>query len=131
MKGVTRKFSALESIRKFCVVCMGGSYQLIAECPDSHCPLHDHRLGEAPDSARPPVRAIRRQCLLCCGGDRDQVRTCPASSGVRPPYSPCYLWRYRLGSRPEIFERRKKKARRTLLTLPGLEMGKASDSSAA
>jgi len=124
MSQTTRKPGALESIRKFCVSCMGGSYSLVAQCPERDCPLHDYRMGVAEETLRPPVRAIRRQCLACCCEDRERVRACSASPGCKPPFEPCQLWRYRLGSRPEIFERRKRKARRTLLVLPGLELDK-------
>lgn len=120
----TRKLSAAESIRKFCVACMGGSYVLVSECAQADCPLHAYRLGQTGDAARPPVRTIRRQCLACCCGNREQVRACAASPSCRAPFDPCPLWRFRLGSRPEIFERRRKKARRTLLTLPGLVIEK-------
>jgi len=131
MSAITRKLSSSESIRKFCVACMGGSYLLVSECSDQSCPLHAYRLGAAPEVSRPPVRAIRRQCLACCCGDRERVRACAASPACKQPYEPCYLWRYRLGSRPEIFERRKRKAKRTLLTLPGLDLGKSAGSPAA
>ena len=121
----TRKLGALESIRKFCVACMGGSYQLVAECGAIGCPLHCFRMADAEDADRPPVRAIRRQCLICCG-DREGVRACAASPSCRAPFEPCPLWRFRLGSRPEIFERRKRKAQRTPLTLPGLTLPKSA-----
>ena len=127
---VFRKLSASESIRKFCVACMGGSYSLVAECSDLGCPLHGYRLGSVPDAPRPPIRAIRRQCLNCCCNDRTQVRACAASPSCKDPFEPCSLWRYRLGSRPEIFEKRKRKAKRTLLTLPGLNLDKTSESPA-
>jgi hypothetical protein len=122
-----RKLGAPEAIRKFCVACMGGSYILVAQCTESSCPLHEFRQSPAPDvqkATRPPVRAIRRQCLACCCGDRARVRACAASPACQAPFDPCVLWRFRLGSRPEIFERRKKKARSTLLTLPGLTLEK-------
>lgn len=125
-----RKISAAEAIRKFCVACMGGSYLLVSECSQADCPLHAYRMGHAPEASRPPVRAIRRQCLACCCGKRDQVRACAATPSCRQPFEPCPLWRYRLGSRPEIFERRKKKAQRTPLTLPGLTLGKTASQSA-
>jgi len=125
----SKKLSASESIRKFCVTCMGGSYLLVAECTDLDCPLHGYRQGPMPDLPRPPVRAIRRQCLNCCCNDRGQVRACAATPSCIAPFEPCFLWRYRLGSRPEIFERRKRKAKRTLLTLPGLNLDKAAQSS--
>jgi len=130
MNGVIRKLGASESIRKFCVGCMGGSYLLVAECADRGCSLHAYRLGPSPEVARPPVRAIRRQCLNCCCGDRGQVRACAASPQCMAPFEPCVLWRYRLGSRPEIFERRKRKARRTPLTLPGISLDKPAGSPA-
>lgn len=116
-----RRAGILECIRKFCVACMGGSYSLVAECENVSCPLHDYRFGTpAPQAERPPVRAARRQCLCCCCGDRALARACAASPKAKPPYEPCPLWRFRLGSRPEILERRKRKAARTPLTLPGL-----------
>ncbi len=126
-----RKLNALESIRKFCVACMGGSYSLVAECSDGRCPLHPYRMGVLPPGLRSAVRAIRLQCLNCCCGDRGAVRACAASPACKAPFDPCLLWRFRLGSRPEIFERRKRKARRTLLTLPGLDMPGPSKSPAA
>jgi len=109
---------------------MGGSYQQVAECPDVACPLHARRLGDgagdAPEDAmeggKPPIRAIRRQCLVCCGGDRKLARACAASPTSKAPFEPCILWRFRLGSRPELWERKKREARRTLLTLPGLDL---------
>lgn len=124
----TKKISPAESIRKFCVSCMGGSYQLVADCPESTCPLHGYRLGGAGGAPMPPVRAIRRQCLACCCADRQAVRACAASPNCLPPYLPCVLWRFRLGSRPEICERRKRKARRTKLVLPGLTLAGSNGS---
>ena len=129
MNGVIpKKLSAAEAIRKFCVACMGGSYHLVAECPEEACPLHQYRVLSSLMGDRPPVRAIRRQCLACCCADRQAVRVCAASPSCQEPYSPCVLWRFRLGSRPEIFERRKKKARRTKLVLPGLELTPSAES---
>ena len=148
----TRKIGALEAIRKFCVACLGGSYSLVAQCDFTECAMHAYRLNrldaprgaenavlceqtdaEAPQElhgspgpearpGRPAIRAIRRQCMSCCCGDKAQVRACAASPKSRPPFDPCPLWRYRLGSRPEILERRLRKARNTPLTLPGLTM---------
>lgn len=124
---IQRKLNAFESIRKFCVACMGGSYLLVAECPEGECPMHPYRLGHVEgETSRPPVRAIRLQCLSCCCGDRSRVRACAASPSSKAPFEPCVLWRFRLGSRPEIFERRKRKAQRTPLTLPGITLGRAA-----
>lgn len=134
-----RKIGVLESIRKFCVTCMGGSYVLVAQCDCTDCALHAYRLNRPEEhrenppemaraSKRPAIRTIRRQCLNCCCGDRSQVRACAASPKSRPPFDPCPLWKYRLGSRPEILERRLRKARNTPLTLPGLTIpGKSKD----
>ncbi|GFK95055.1 hypothetical protein NNJEOMEG_02908 [Fundidesulfovibrio magnetotacticus] len=127
----TRKQHPLESIRKFCVACMGGSYLMVAQCPETACPLHGYRMGSVEEGvSRPPVRAVRRQCLACCCEDRERVRACSASPACKPPFEPCPLWRFRLGSRPEIFERRKRKARRTLLVLPGLTLDKNQENPA-
>ena len=37
--------TALESIRMFCVGCMGGSFTLVAECPSVDCAFHAYRSG--------------------------------------------------------------------------------------
>jgi len=116
-----RKAGAIECIRKFCLGCMGQSPSLVADCREQDCPLHALRMGRrGQPTDRPPIRAIRRQCLHCCCCDRSMVRACPASPSSRAPFEPCPLWRFRLGCRPEIIERRIRKARRTSLTLPGL-----------
>jgi len=118
---VARKPGPGESIRKFCLECMGGKSLLVSECPDDACPLHEHRKDQAVEKPRrTPVRAIRCQCLICCAKDRKQIRLCPASPKTRPPFDPCLLWRFRLGFRPQAYERKKRKAQRTRLTLPGL-----------
>ncbi len=163
-----RKIGAQESIRKFCVACMGGSHALVAQCECAECALYAYRhmrqenrrtplmeskpegceaspslqtgadaedntehltntaseVHPSPPSSHttPAIRAIRRQCLNCCCGDRAQVRACAASPKSQPPFEPCLLWRFRLGSRPEILERRLRKARNTPLMLPGLTM---------
>lgn len=123
MSATAKRSGAVESIRKFCVACMGGSYVLVAECDHPACPLYAYRLGVAGDAeAPPPIRAIRRQCMQCCCGERAHIRGCAASPSCKAPFEPCQLWRFRLGSRPEILERRKRKARRTSLTLPGLNL---------
>ena len=38
----------LPHIRKHCLDCMGGSYDLVGECSNERCHLHPYRLGKHP-----------------------------------------------------------------------------------
>ena len=42
---------SVKNIRKFCLECMGSSYQLIEECENSCCPVHQYRFGKNPKRA--------------------------------------------------------------------------------
>lgn len=42
---------SVKLIRKFCLECMGGSKQLVAECQLFDCPLHPYRFGKNPKRA--------------------------------------------------------------------------------
>jgi hypothetical protein len=39
---------SVKLIRKFCLECMGGDSQLVAECQSEDCPLHQYRFGKSP-----------------------------------------------------------------------------------
>jgi hypothetical protein len=42
---------SVKNIRKFCLECLGGSYQLVEECENLSCPVHQYRLGKNPKRA--------------------------------------------------------------------------------
>lgn len=89
---------AAKSVRKFCLLCQGGSSQAVQLCEDSHCHLHSLRLctlQPLAEGAR-PLRCIRRYCLECAE-TRQDVRDCKAKD--------CLLWSYRFGVMPNTFKR--------------------------
>ena len=42
---------SVKLIRKFCLECLGGSYQLVEECENLSCPVHQYRFGKNPKRA--------------------------------------------------------------------------------
>ena len=46
-----KRRTALESIRRFCLACMGGSAQLVAECASTTCTFHGYRMGVIEEGA--------------------------------------------------------------------------------
>ena len=50
----SRKIGALETIRKFCVACMGGSYVLVTQCDCLDCALHTYRQNRQVESGTAP-----------------------------------------------------------------------------
>lgn len=89
---------AAKSIRKFCLLCQGGSSQAIASCEDSHCHIYPLRLCTLEPLAADirPLRHVRRYCLECAE-TRQDVRDCIAKD--------CPLWSYRFGVAPTTFKR--------------------------
>ena len=63
--------TALESIRLFCIGCMGGSFALVAECPSVDCIFYPYRSGAIePGASRRLLKVIRSHCDICApGGD--------------------------------------------------------------
>lgn len=39
--------SPLQSIKNFCIDCMGGQQRLVKDCPSKSCPLWAYRLGKS------------------------------------------------------------------------------------
>lgn len=87
----------LESIRRFCVQCAGGIYQ-VEQCGGDKCLnggcdskgfcwFYPYRMG----SGRPRVRTIRKICLWCQGDSEKFVRECTDD---------CHLHPYRMGKAP-------------------------------
>ena len=46
-----KRRTALESIRRFCLACMGGSAPLVAECASKTCTFHGYRMGVIEEGA--------------------------------------------------------------------------------
>ena len=66
-----------ESIKQYCLRCVGGSFQDVKDCdaddPAYHvCLFHPYRLGKG----RPSAKIIHMFCLDCMGGGMDFVRDC-------------------------------------------------------
>lgn len=90
--------TALESIRLFCIGCMGGSFALVSECPSVDCAFYPYRSGviEAGASRR-LLRVIRSYCDTCPpGGD---VAGCTAGRNFLD-LAPCPIWPFRSGRSP-------------------------------
>jgi hypothetical protein len=103
----------LESIRRKCMKCMGGSGAAVAMCANEMCPLWAFRLcrkpnpkamdrstvvlppekgvrlGKVLDHHSPRRIAIRLMCLDCRGLDRKEIAACTTWA--------CPLYPYRLG----------------------------------
>lgn len=73
-------------------MCMGGSRQLVNDCPETDCPLYPHRLGDA--EAESDLFPVISLFCLYCAGEEESVRLCPGKflSGYK-----CSLWPVRFG----------------------------------
>jgi len=73
-----KKLTRLQSIRKFCVQCMGGSTYLPTDCPSKKCKFYTFRLGKGGGSKGD---IIRKYCLHCVGSPSEVMNctdlTCP------------------------------------------------------
>ncbi|WP_432738694.1 restriction endonuclease [Maridesulfovibrio sp. FT414] len=108
-----RKRNPHQSIRAYCLWCMGGSPQLVRECKDEHCSLYSLRGPKTDETPRACIRAIRKHCLACTVGDRQAIRDCKEKE--------CVLRRYRFGIHPRTMKnRRKRQAEKSQFMLPGL-----------
>ena len=92
-----RKLTPLQSIRKECLYCMGGSPQLVGECESMTCVLWPYRTGRiSPGADRRLLRLIRSFCLQCVGSS-DEVKKC---TGKMLDGTVCDFHPYRRGKRP-------------------------------
>ena len=99
----TKKFTPLQSIRKECLYCMGGSFKLVAECETITCGLWSYRTGRIePGADRRLLRVIRQFCLQCVGS-AIEVRKC---TGKLLDGTICNLHPYRHGKRPKKHEQK-------------------------
>ena len=109
--------TALESIRLFCVQCMGGQRNLVADCPSVDCAFHAYRSGviEAGASRR-LLRVIRSYCDGCApGGD---VAGCTAGK-IYLDLSPCPIWPFRSGRSPYYSAEAREQRRARAISLFG------------
>ena len=109
--------TALESIRLFCVGCMGGSFVLVSECPSVNCAFHPYRSGAIePGAPRRLLKVIRSCCDTCApGGD---VAGCTAGK-IYLDLSPCPLWPFRSGRSPYYSAEAREQRRARAISLFG------------
>ncbi len=79
------------AVRRHCLLCMGGSKEMVARCPDADCPLHPFRFGEGGEVQL--WEMVGRFCLYCAGS-RHGVLECP---GKLLSQARCPLWPLRFG----------------------------------
>ena len=84
--------SPLQTIRSFCISCVGGHSKEVATCDGDgtipgfmQCNFHPYRLGKG----RPSVKILRNFCLQCMGGSSVFVKECEAEY--------CAIYPYRFG----------------------------------
>ena len=100
---MTRR-SPLDSIRSFCVDCLGGSPSAVTDCNDTACPFLAYRHGVAlPRGHHAPLRACKRYCAEYCqaGAGRDEVANCQGDEAI---HGPCPMFPFRMGRNPNISE---------------------------
>jgi len=75
------------AVKRECKVCMGGSRDLILDCPSKGCKLWDVRSGNWMGYNK--RKTVREFCLDCVGGVKSEVRNCTSKE--------CNLYAYRMG----------------------------------
>ena len=106
--------TALESLRLFCVGCMGGSFALVVECPSPGCLFFGYRMGVIEGADRRLLRIIATYCREQCLPQEDP-RDCTAGK-MFLDLSPCPVWPFRTGRSPYYGEGRREKLRHIALT---------------
>jgi len=109
--------TALESIRLFCIGCMGGKFSLVTDCPSVDCIFYPYRMGIIPDGAsRRLLKVIKTCCDGCApGGD---VAGCTAGRNFLD-LTPCPIWPYRRGVSPYYSVEAREQRRTRALSLFG------------
>lgn len=109
--------TALESIRLFCVGCMGGSFALVSECASVDCAFHAYRTSVIEVGAsRRLLRVIRAYCDGCApSGD---VNGCTAGRHYLD-LSPCPVWPFRSGRSPYYSAEAREQRRARAISLFG------------
>jgi len=73
-----------QTIRKYCVHCVGEVSSDVPGCDGTDCPFHKYRMGKG----RPPAKVIRKFCLECMGGSPHLVSECHVQD------CPCHPYRF-------------------------------------
>jgi len=109
--------TALESIRAFCLSCMGGAPSLVADCPSSDCIFYPYRSGAIePGASRRLLKVIKSYCDICApGGD---VAGCTAGRCFLD-LSACPIWPFRSGRSPYYSAEAREQRRARALSLFG------------
>ena len=109
-----KKMSALEAIRKHCLLCFQNSSQGVAECALNNCPLWPYRLGGRPEGIpHRPLKACRAFCVeQCQAGQAAEVETC---QGSKLALGPCPLFNFRKGRSPNVSPATRTRHRETAL----------------
>lgn len=71
-----------QTIRKYCVHCVGEIASDVPGCDGTDCPFHKYRMGKG----RPSVKVIRTFCLECMGGSSSMVTDCQTEDCHCHPY---------------------------------------------
>ena len=109
--------TALESIRLFCVGCMGGSFALVTDCPSVDCAFYPYRSGAIEAGAsRRLLKVIRAYCDGCAP-DSD-VGGCTAGK-IYLDLSPCPIWPFRSGRSPYYSAEAREQRRTRAISLFG------------
>ena len=102
--------TALESIRAFCLSCMGGSRTLVTCCQTTVCGFYAYRMGVIePGAPRRLLRVVRTYCEACA--PEGDVKGCTAGRCYLS-LDPCPVWPFRTGSNPYITQTQREKLRR-------------------
>jgi len=87
-----KHLSRLQSIRKFCVQCMGGNAYLVKDCTAIHCKFFKYRFGKGGGSKG---ALIRRYCVECVGTCHEVSKctdlTCALYAYRKPIHKPAKM----------------------------------------
>lgn len=109
--------TALESIRLFCIGCMGGSLSLVTDCPSTACMFFPYRSGAIEPGASRRLLKVIRTCCDGCAPDGD-VAGCTAGK-IYLDLLPCPIWPFRSGRSPYYSAEAREQRRARALSLFG------------
>ena len=109
--------TTLESLRLFCIGCMGGSFSLVTDCPSTGCLFYPYRSGVIETGAsRRLLKVIKSYCEACTPGGN--VAGCTAGSCYLS-LAPCPVWPFRRGVSPYYSAKTREARRARALSLFG------------
>lgn len=95
---MSKRLSPLRAIRKHCLWCANGSFEVVRECnADGLCPLHPLRMGRAVKGIS-PLKTIRAKCLECVESPKE-VRECTGQI-LTGDFCPLHEYRFGRSNRP-------------------------------